>query len=818
MTLPVYEKLGVFYLGRGYDLAAQKPSATPLLFDSKDLTTHGVIVGMTGSGKTGLGIGLLEEAALDGIPVIAIDPKGDLGNLLLSFPELSASDLAPWVNPQEAAAKGISVAEYAAQQAEFWRKGLADWDQDPDRIARLRGAADFRIYTPGGSAGTPISALRAFSAPPATVRADSELFHDHVQATVTSVLALLGIEADPLTSREHILLGNILQHAWGEANDLDLPTLIAQIQRPPISKIGVMDLESVYPQGDRFELAMQLNNLIASPGFAAWTTGVALDAESLLYGPGGKPQVSVISIAHLSDAERMFFVSMLLNEVVAWMREQSGTGSLRAILYMDEIFGFLPPVANPASKPLFLTLFKQARAFGLGVVVATQNPADLDYKALSNAGTWFIGRLQAERDKARLLEGLEGAASGASFDYTKLEQVIAGLGKRVFLLHTVHDSEPVTFQTRWTLSYLAGPLTREQIRTVAKEAKEATAAQEATAARDAVSALGTARSVAPVVSIASVAPIVPPGIRQFYLPAADVATEVTYVPHVIGIADVAIASVKYQVDRTDRVVYLVAADEGAVAIDWAEATLVQLSADAIGVDAPGTAKYAECPPALLKAKAYSGWESAYGRWLRANKVIKLWRSATYRATSAPDESERDFRIRLQQLAREQRDVQVDALRRKYATKVAAAQDKVRRAEQAIAREQQQASAARMDTAISVGSAVLGALFGRKKLSVSTMSRAGTAMRGATRAGKEAGDVTRASDSAAAARAALQELEQQVEAEITGVGDGGAALSEALEEIVLKPKASDVHIQAIGLAWAPFTRTAEGRLTPAWSLG
>ena len=808
MTLPAYEKLGVFYLGREYDPAAQQPLATPILFNSKDLTTHGVIVGMTGSGKTGLGIGLLEEAALDGIPVIAIDPKGDLGNLLLSFPELSGADLAPWVNAPDAAAKGVTVDQYAAQQAESWRQGLAEWDQDPERIARLHAAADFRIYTPGGSAGTPISALRAFSAPPAAVRDDNELFRDHIQATATSVLALLGVDADPLTSREHILLASILQHAWGEGQDLDLPTLIAQIQRPPIEKIGVMDLDAVYPQKDRFELAMQLNNLIASPGFAAWTAGVSLDAGALLFGPGGKPQVSVVSIAHLNDAERMFFVSMLLNELIGWMRQQPGTGSLRAILYMDEIVGFLPPVANPASKGLFLTLFKQARAFGLGVVVATQNPVDLDYKALSNAGTWFIGRLQAERDKARLLEGLEGAAPGASFDRAKVEQLIAGLGKRVFLLHSIHDTEPVVFQTRWTLSYLAGPMTRKQIRSLTAEAKDPTTSS-------------SAASIAPrtpAAPVAAVAPIVPPGIRQFFLPASDTAVELTYLPHVIGIADVTVTSTKHQVDRTDRVVYLVAAGEGAVAVDWGDAIAIELAADAIGVDAPAGARFVECPATLLNPKAYGAWERAYERWLRGAESLTLWRSATYRATSAPGESERDFRIRLQQLAREQRDVQVDALRRKYATKVAAAQEKVRRAEQAMAREQQQASAAKMDTAISVGSAVLGALFGRKKLSVSTMSRAGTAMRGATRAGKEAGDVTRATESAAAAREALLELEQQVAAEIAAVGEGGAALSEALEEIALKPKASDIHVQAIGLAWAPFSRTAEGRLMPAWSFG
>ncbi|MCJ7796866.1 MAG: ATP-binding protein, partial [Thermoleophilia bacterium] len=442
-----FEKLGVFYLGREYDLQTKAPREGLLLYDSKDLVTHGVCVGMTGSGKTGLCIGLIEEAALDGVPAIVIDPKGDLADLMLTFTDLRPEDLRPWINEEDAARKGLTPDDFARQQAEFWAKGLADWGESGDRIRRLREAADFAIYTPGSSAGLPISILASFAAPAAAVRDDPELLGDRIATTATSLLALLGIDADPIQSREHILLSTILNTAWQQGQNLDLAALIGQIQNPPVTRVGVMDLESFYPSKERFELAMRMNNLLAAPGFAAWMEGEPLDVARLLHTPEGKPRVSIMSIAHLSDAERMFFVSLLLNEVLGWMRSQPGTGSLRALVYMDEIFGFFPPVAEPPSKRPLLTLLKQARAFGVGILLATQNPVDLDYKGLANAGTWFIGRLQTDNDKQRVLAGLEGVAAGATagFDRQAMEQTLAGLGNRVFLMYNAHEDAPVVF-------------------------------------------------------------------------------------------------------------------------------------------------------------------------------------------------------------------------------------------------------------------------------------------------------------------------------------------------------------------------------------
>ena len=557
-----YEKLGAFYLGKRYDLQAKQRRDDVVLYDAKDLTTHAMIIGMTGSGKTGLGVGMLEEAAMDNIPVIAVDPKGDLGNLLLTFPKLRPGDFQPWVNARSAADKGKTVEEFAKQQAQLWRDGLADWGQGPDRIKTLRGTVDLAIYTPGSSAGLPISVLRSFAAPAAAVIEDRDLYRERVQATATGILALLGIEADPITSREHILIANILDRSWVEGRSLDLGGLIAAIQDPPIKRIGVMDLDSFYPAKDRFQLAMRLNNLLAAPGFEAWMEGEALDIARLLHTPGGKPRVSVLSIAHLSESERMFFVTMLLNELIAWMRSQSGTSTLRAILYMDEVYGYLPPVANPPSKPLFLTLLKQARAYGVGLVLATQNPVDLDYKGISNTGTWFIGRLQTERDKARVMEGLEGAAAGGEFDKDRMDKIIAGLGKRRFLLHNVHEDEPVVFNTRWVMSYLAGPLTREHIRKLMAGAKKKLgAATPAPKRADVKAATKAVRAETPP------EPVIPASVPQYFMPVATRApgeVDLVYVPRVGAGAEIAYSSARYNVNQEAEVFLVTDVNDGPV--------------------------------------------------------------------------------------------------------------------------------------------------------------------------------------------------------------------------------------------------------------
>ncbi|HEY8368429.1 MAG TPA: DUF87 domain-containing protein [Thermodesulfobacteriota bacterium] len=790
-----YEKLGLFYLGRPFDVERGAPGEGLVLYDSRDLVTHALCVGMTGSGKTGLCIALLEEAALDGIPALVIDPKGDLGNLLLTFPELRPEDFRPWVNVDDARRKGLDPDAYAASQAETWRKGLAAWGQDGARIRRLKEAADFVIFTPGSTAGRPLSVLDSFAAPPAAVREDEELLRERIASTATSLLALLGVDADPVRSREHVLLSTILATAWREGRDLDLAALVAQIRTPPIAKLGVMDLESAFPAKDRFELAMALNTLLAAPGFAAWLEGDPLDVGRLLYTPEGKPRVAIVSIAHLSDAERMFLVSLLLSQVVAWMRGQAGTTSLRAILYMDEIFGYFPPVANPPSKGPLLTLLKQARAFGLGVVLATQNPVDLDYKGLANCGTWFIGRLQTERDRARVLDGLEGAAP-AGFDRARLERTLSSLRSRVFYLHNVHDDEPTVFETRWVMSYLRGPLARPEIRRLMEGRRETRPA-----------ATGAAAAAPPVPSRDGVRPVLPPEIAQFFAPvrgARTPETAVTYRPVLLGTARVRFVDAGAGVDVTRPVVYAAPLGEGALASDWERAEPLDVAEEDLAPAPESPALFAELPAAASQPKAYDAWRKAFAAWLHRTQVLPLYRHPATGIVSNPGEAEREFRIRLAQEVRERRDAAVEALRKKYASRFESLEARIRRADQAVAREAEQAAQEKVQTAISIGMTLLGSLLGRKRISSGTIGRAGTAARGVGRSMRQAGDVRRAEANAAALRQDLAELEAELEREVQAI-ERHFDPSRSLETVSIRPTRANIEVRAVGLGWLPQQR-------------
>ncbi len=782
-----FEKLGLFYLGREFDPATMARGDVPLLYDSSDLVTHGVIVGMTGSGKTGLGISLIEEAAIDGVPVIAIDPKGDLGNLLLTFPELSPAEFAPWVNPDEARRAGQSPDAFAQSEATRWAKGLAEWGQDGARITRLRDAAEFALYTPGSASGRPISIVKSFAAPEPAILNDPELLSDRVATAATSVLTLAGIDAEPLRSREHVLVSTLFTESWRAGRDLDLPALIAQVQTPALTRVGVLDLESFYPARDRFELAMRLNQLLAAPGFSAWLQGEPLNIDSLLYGANGRPRVSIISIAHLDDQERMFFVSLLLNELVGWMRSQRGTSSLRALVYFDEIFGFLPPVANPPSKAPLLTLLKQARAFGLGLTVATQNPVDLDYKALANAGTWMLGRLQTDRDKARVLDGLEGAAgtTGAGFDRARLDQLLSSLGKRVFLLHNVHEKEPVLFETRWALSYLRGPLGRDEIRKLTGPPTKVPTVPEVPK---------VPKGLVPTVQ----APVLDPAIQQFFVPGGD-----GYVPMVLGVARVTYSDAKLGLDETREVAVLTPIGDGPVAVDWEHAEPADFAVkDLRTAPERESATYAPLPAAAAKPKSYATWEKDFSRWAAQSQSIELFKSPRAKMLSAPEESERDFRIRLGSHAREARDAALAKVRDKYASKVATLQDRIRRAEQAVQVQREQASGAKVSAALSIGATIFGALLGRKAVSASTLGRATTAARGMGKVGREGQDVTRASETVAALTQQLNDLQAGMQNDLHTVSADWDLSAEELERVLVKPKRGGVSVQLVALAWVP----------------
>ncbi len=830
--MDAYEKLGVFYLGKGYDLKEKKVKDDLLLYDSKDLVTHAVCVGMTGSGKTGLCIALIEEAALDGVPAILIDPKGDLSNLLLTFPALKPADFEPWVNPDDARQKGLSTAEFAVKQSETWTKGLADWQEDGARIQKLRDSVEFKVYTPGSNAGFPVSILKSFAAPPQAVIEDGELMRERVSTTVTSLLSLVGIDADPLKSREHILLSNIIESTWRKGQDLDLADLIQQVQRPAIKKIGVLELDSFYPEKDRFELMMSLNNLLASPGFAAWLEGEALDIDKILYTPKGKPRVAIFSIAHLGDSERMFFTSLLLNQILGWMRTQSGTTSLRSILYMDEIFGYLPPLGNPPSKLPLLTLLKQARAFGLGLVLSTQNPVDLDYKALSNAGTWFVGRLQTERDKARLLDGLEGASAslGGKFDRSKMEATIAGLGNRVFLMNNTHDDESVVFTTRWVMSYLRGPLTREQIKVLMDPMKSANK-QSGQVEKTSTAATMTAPSAAtklvdetsaqvvpaPVqkttTSSASVRMVtVPADVPTFYLPVkkSPGGGQLIYRPSLVGVVRTHYVDSKLKIDSFQTGAYTTPMTDKPVPVDWAVAKELPIPVDSLTKSSEEGASYADLPSAAGRSTSFTDWEKEFTTWLVSAQDIDLFRSPSMNIISNSGETEAQFRVRLTQKAREARDEQTEKLRAKYAPKIQTLQEKVRKATQALEKEKDQVKAADLQSAISIGATLLGALSGRR-----TSSRVATAARGVGRSISQRADISSATENEAALKEQLTTLQKEFDEEVAALTTKIDPATETFETVSIHPKKTDIAVQLLAVLWQPYMQTPQGAEVPAW---
>ena len=828
-----FEQLGSFYLGKEYDLARSKLLERLVMYDSRDMVTHGVCVGMTGSGKTGLCVCLLEEAALDRVPALIIDPKGDITNLMLTFPELRPEDFRPWVNPDDAMRKDMGLDEYAASVSETWRKGLADWGQGPERIKLLRESADFAIYTPGSEAGLPVSVLSSLQAPALPWDENAEIIGEQIAGTVSALLGLAGIDADPIRSREHILLSNIFQHFWQTGRDLDMPALIASIQDPPVRKLGVFDTETFFPKKERFGLAVALNNLIASPSFAAWMKGEALDIQNMLYAPDGKPRHSIFYIAHLSDPERMFFVTLLLGQLVTWVRRQPGTTSLRTLLYFDEVFGYMPPVAEPPSKKPLLTLMKQARASGLGVLLTTQNPVDLDYKALTNAGTWFIGKLQAERDKARVMEGLESVAreAGESLNRAEIDRIISSLESRVFLLHDVHQGGPVVFQSRWALSYLRGPLTREQVKILMSARNlRAPVGEPTPPVADVSHETGPATT-----AYTRVPPILAPDIPQVFLPirvtretAIASATAgsgiqpetiaLTYSPALIAMGQVSFSDAKLGINLTRRVNLLLQPGQIGPVIPWASGQQVELDPAELGQKPHEGALFGPVPPGLDTAKAFSEYARGFGDFLFREQSLDILYCPSLKIYARPEEPEGDFRARIGLAARERRDAEVEKLREKYADRIARLEKRLEKERRELGEGVREYEARKREADISTTEAVIGlvGIFGRRR-SFSGVSRKHRLKEKA----KE--DIAESQAEITQLSREIEELRAALEAEATAITEKWNAALEEIETVAIKPRKAGVKAELVALAWVPrwemvFVSPSGERMSeliPAW---
>ncbi len=766
----LYEKLGLFYMGRNIDKTTQEATDALTLLKNKNFTTHTAIIGMTGSGKTGLGIGLIEEAAIDNIPSILIDPKGDMGNLLLTDPTFNPKSFEPWVE-DEANNKNENVATYAKKIASMWQEGIKRDFQDETRVAKLHNI-EKTIYTPGSSAGISINILGSLDAPPSEVLNDADTFGSYLKSTVSSLLSLIKIEADPVSSKEYLLIAQILADKWTNGENISLEKLIGDIIAPNFEKIGVLPLESFYPQDKRFTLATKFNSIIASPTFSAWLQGDALDIQKLLYNENGKAKVAIMSIAHLSDEERVFFVTILLNKYIAWMRRQSGTSALKALLYMDEIYGYFPPSKNPPTKEPMMLLLKQARAFGTGVVLSTQNPVDLDYKGLSNIGTWFIGRLQTSQDIERVIDGLGGKV-GASYSKSEIKNLLANLKKRTFFLKSAHLDDIRVFGTRWVLSYLKGPLKLAEISKL-MEAKKTLKPQ-------------MIMSREPKDSDFESFVNLDKSIQQKY--AIDVTGQNNFRATLQAKVEVHYFSQSREVDENHQLCFNLKLHKED-SVDWENSEEIE-NCPNYSESKPSNASYAPLPSEIVEDKALKRAKRELINWIYKNRRLTLFKTTKPRLNSEPNESLTDFKIRLKDILDELREEEIEKLQERYEKREKRLLKRLQRAQDRVEKEKADASKSIIDTGI----AVLGALFGR-----SSSAKLGRAFSHGSRALKERGDIGRAEEALNELHEEIELLAQELEEKIDALSEKFDIDTIDIKDASMKPKKSDINVTELSIVW------------------
>lgn len=772
-----YEKLGLFYLGKDIDKETLQASNALTLLKNKNFTTHATIIGMTGSGKTGLGIGIIEEAAIDNIPSIIIDPKGDMGNLCLTDPDFSPKSFEPWVR-DEAQSKEEDVTSYAEKIANMWSNGLEGDHQDNERVARFTKVKK-TIYTPGSSAGVSVNVLGSLEVPPSQILEDSDSFSSYINTTVSSLLSLIGIEANPVESKETILLAQLITTSWLDGDDLSLEDLIGRIISPPFKKIGVLPLEAFYPQAERFKLATKFNSIIASSTFKAWLEGETLDIQKLLYDEDGKAKVAIFSISHLSDNERMFFVTLLLNKYIAWMRRQSGTSALKALLYMDEIYGFFPPTKNPPSKEPMLLLLKQARAYGVGVVLSTQNPVDLDYKGLSNMGTWFIGRLQTSQDIARVIDGLGGKV-GASYDKDEIKTLLANLKKRTFFLKSAHLDDIRLFGTRWVMSYLKGPLKRDEISRLMQDQKALLKNQDAKPVEQKTQKADGFNNYTNLDN----------SISQHYMP--DLQQTHQYNPGLMAECTLNFFNQTRGIDEQEKFCFSMALNSGDRNIDWDNANYndeLKSCFSKYPTTAPDDGLFAEVPGFILKDKKLSKATSTLKDWLYHGHKLALYRCKSPKLESEPYESLSDFKVRLNDQLNDNKEDAIEVLQERYTKKEKVLLDRLDRYMEKVEKEESDTTSSFLNAGITV----LGALFGKSRASI---GRAGS------RVLKERGDVGRAKERVEKVQDDLEELEEELEDKIDDLAEEYDIDAIDIEEFSIKPRRTDIQINDIAIVWKP----------------
>ena len=789
--ISLYEKLGLFYFGKEVNPKTLKTTDNLLLYKSKDFTTHAVIIGMTGSGKTGFGIGLIEEATLDKIPSIIIDPKGDMGNLLLAFPDLKPEDFEEWVDPDEAQNQGMDPKSYAAKVAGSWENGLKSFYQDKNRIKLYKENADFTIYTPGSSTGIPLSVLSSFDVPSEDILDDPDTFSSIINSTVMGLLVLIDIKADPLSSKEYMLLATIFSYFWKKKKGLTLEELIGYIASPPFEKVGVLNLKIFYPQNERLKLAMLLNNVLASPGFSMWTEGEPLNIQKLLYTKEGNPRVSILSISHLDTAQRMFFVTLFLNKYISWMRQQRGTPSLRTLLYMDEIFGFFPATSNPPSKKPMLILLKQARAYGVGVVLATQNPVDLDYKGLSNIGSWFLGRLQTKQDKDRVMDGLIKNSTD-SLSRNKIGSLLSNMKKRTFLLKSAHLDRLSLFQTRWVLSYLRGPLSKPEIKRLMEEKNRLRNETKAEVDEGAI------KEASQISKKTASLPLISDKIKQYFLDNSPYKEKVIFEPKILLKGKIKFYSASKNIDEKEDVFLKLPIDKNTTEINFENGILTDDDVSLYETKSIENAKFYPLPSFIEGMKDFKAVENRFKDFLYRTKRLNLYTSKEFKLLSKPGEELSSFKVKVIELLREKKDEEVDKLREKFEKKEETLQKKYNNLLGKLEKEETDTKTATTDSVLSLGASVLGAFLGRTK--VGNLSSGVVGLRRANRIFKERKDVRLVKDKIEDLTKEIEELEGELNEKIEEISEKMNIDNYEIETFSLQPKKSDISNLSVSLLW------------------
>ncbi len=815
------DTFGKFYLGRVYDPEKGKVTDQLLLYDPADLTTHAVVVGMTGSGKTGLCIDLLEEAALNGIPALMLDPKGDMTNTLLHFPDLSPQDFAPWLDADVVRRAGKTIQQAAEETAATWKKGLADWGIEPERVKKLRDAAHFTVFTPGSTAGIPVNILASLKAPQLSWEENQETIRERINGTVTALLGLVGLQnIDPVRSPEHILLSNIFENAWAKGMDLDLGEIILQIQSPPFTKLGVFDVNTFFPEKDRLSLAMLLNNILAAPSFQPWIQGQPLDIEQFMFAEDGRPKHSVFYLAHLNEYERMFFVTLFYSAVETWMRSQSGSNTLRAIVYFDEIYGYLPPVANPPSKTIILRMLKQSRAFGVGQVLVTQNPVDIDYKGLSNAGTWCIGKLQTDQDKQRLLDGLESAITGGS-NRANLDRLISALGKRVFLMQNVHEKQPVLFQTRWAMNYLAGPITRLQIPKLNKLSTLSTQTipQESSAvlptkSNTTLTPISAGENLTAVSRTSTTRPALPQGIEEYVLPinlnlsqalrysqiistSEPSESHLFYRPVLLSQAVIRFINRKYFLDYEGRKTVIIQTPDRHGFIHWEEYLVPAIEIRQLANNGEPQARFYPVEAPLNDLKILQMMKKDFLDWVYHNAQITLYYHEALKLYSTITESKDEFLNRCNLAAQKVIEAESKKIAATFDKKISDLQLKISREERELEMDQEELSQRRMEEYGTHAENILGLLGGRR-----SSRRVTTSLSKHRLTTKAKADVEESQKAIAEYKQQIARLEIEKNQAIEDMKQKWIEATKSIIEMPIQAQKKDIQLELFGVAWMP----------------